>query len=119
MSSGLEYLDAGIFIASIDKSHVAYKECEDLLLRLMSERRALTSLATLEAALHRVRTIPSAEEFIMTLLESGRLIKIPLTLDILKESTRLVFKYGIDAFDAIAMITACLLYTSPSPRDRG
>ena len=104
--SSLEYLDAGIFIASVDKSHIAYKECEDLLLELMAERKALTSLVTLEEVLHRIRTISGAEEFILMLLGSERLIKIPLTLDILRESTRLVFKYGIDAFDAIAITTA-------------
>jgi len=106
LSDRFEYLDAGIFIAGVDKSHVAYRECEELLLRLMSERRALTSLATLEEVLHRIRAIPSAEEFVITLLRSEKLIKIPLTIEILKESTKLVFKYQIDAFDAIAITTA-------------
>ena len=82
MSEGFEYLDAGIFVASVDKDHVAYKECEELLLKLMSERRALTSLATLEEVLHRIRTIPNAGEFIMMLLKSDKLVKIPLTIEI-------------------------------------
>ncbi len=89
--SSLEYLDAGIFVASVDRSHVAYRECESLLLGLIREGRALTSLATLEEVLHRVRTIPSAEEFIEVLLESRGLVKIPLTFDIFRESMRVVF----------------------------
>jgi len=104
--SSPEYLDAGIFIACVDKNHPAYEECEELLLRLMSERRALTSLATLKEVLHMIRKVSGAKEYIMALLHSERLIKIPLTLDILKKSTEFIFSYGIDAFDAVAIATA-------------
>ena len=108
MSSGLEYLDAGIFIASIDREHIAHRECGDLLLGLMSENRALTSLATLEEVIHRIKAKKCADEFIDMLLRSPRLVKIPLNIEILMKSANVVFRYGIDAFDAVAISTALI-----------